>query len=481
MTEMLHHWVTGQACRRPDAAAIRLGEERLCYGELDILSNQLARALKERHGVRGDRIGLLLPKGPLAVVCLLGIYKADGIAVPLDAAAPVTALARVLAACEVRCLLAAASLAPRVRELLAQPGVPAIRIGWLGEPDQTAGTLPVSFRFADIGVLPGGPLPGAHRGQDAAHILFDFAANEPQGVISTHAGVIAGVEWARGRFRICESDRLACQAPLTRQLALWDLFSGFASGAESHFIPGSLRAPEQLAYWLRATAITQWSTGGVILQQLAAVDTIHPWDFPELRRVLWGGGHPPSATVLHWMKRLPHVEFAGLYEHAEAGMAACHTVRSFPDDGHPESLPLGQACRGQEILLLDQNLQAVRQGGVGDLYVRGSGLSPGYWRDAAASFRAFPILDNFGRVFRTGERGWRGPGGEIYRISERVPATDSGWASLPSPSLEGPSAEEIADPAPSIPFQRTRRWRAWEEQAHSAANSPRNPGGHMDG
>ena len=44
MTEMLHHWVAAEANRRPDATAVVLGEERLSYGELEVLSNQLALA-----------------------------------------------------------------------------------------------------------------------------------------------------------------------------------------------------------------------------------------------------------------------------------------------------------------------------------------------------------------------------------------------------------------------------------------------------
>jgi fengycin family lipopeptide synthetase D len=59
MTEMLHHWVTGEANHRSDATAVVLGDERLSYGELEVLSNQLARALKERGCARGDRVCLL--------------------------------------------------------------------------------------------------------------------------------------------------------------------------------------------------------------------------------------------------------------------------------------------------------------------------------------------------------------------------------------------------------------------------------------
>ncbi len=416
MTEMLHHWVTREANRRSDALAVVLDDEHLSYGELEILSNQLARALRERGCVRGDRVCLLLPKSPLAVVCLLGIYKADCVYVPLDITAPAAASAQVLIAAESRFLLAAASLAPRVRELLSQPGLPTLRIGWLGMPDQSAGPLPVSFRFSDIGALPGLPLQGAHRAQDAAHILFaPGEGGKPRGVIASHSNVVGFIEWAQRYFRLNESDRIAGHASLNHGLSLFDIFGSLSSGAELHLVPtGTQLLPGRLASWIRTTGITHWSSGSVVLNNMAKFDAVQPWDFPELRRVLWNGEALPTNALSYWMRQLPHVEFTNLYGSPEVSIACgYHTVTSFPED-EAEQIPLGRACDGAELLLLDHNLQPVMTGAAGDIYIRGASLSPGYWRESEATARAFPNLAGVGRVYRTGDRGLRGHDGLIY-------------------------------------------------------------------
>lgn len=416
MTEMLHHWVTGEANRRSDATAVVLGDERLSYGELEVLSNQLARALKERGCARGDRVCLLLPKSPLALVCLLGIYKADCVYVPLDPAAPAATLAQAIIAAESRNLLAAASVAPRVRELISQPGLPSLHVGWLGSPDQSAGPLPVTFRFSDIGALPGTPLHGAHRGHDTAHILFHpTAGGSLQGVTATHANVVSFVEWARKYFRLNATDRVAGHARLNQGLSLLDIFGSFSSGAELHLVPAELQqASSRLAGWIRASGITHWSSGSVVLGTLAKLDAVQPWDFPQLRRVLWNGETLPTGALSHWMRQLPHVEFTALYGSAEAAVAgAYHTVASFPSD-EAEEIPLGKACGGAELLVLDHNLQPAPAGVVGDIYLRGASLSPGYWRDAEATARAFPQIAGIGRVYRTGDLGLRGHDGLIY-------------------------------------------------------------------
>ena len=89
MSRLLQDRVASAAESRPDAAALVMGSERLTYRELDQRSNQLARLLID-HGVRrGDRVCLLQPKAPAAIVSMLATLKAGAIYVPVDIASPV--------------------------------------------------------------------------------------------------------------------------------------------------------------------------------------------------------------------------------------------------------------------------------------------------------------------------------------------------------------------------------------------------------
>ncbi len=54
MIGLLQDWVTRQAERRPQAVAVVLGSERLTYGQLEKMSNQLAHLL--RRAVAGKAI-----------------------------------------------------------------------------------------------------------------------------------------------------------------------------------------------------------------------------------------------------------------------------------------------------------------------------------------------------------------------------------------------------------------------------------------
>src|SRR5262252_7830414 len=132
MAELLQQLVTRQAGRRPDAVALVMNDERMRYAELEEASNRLARQLRAVGCVRGDRVCFLTPKSPSAVVIELGILKADCAYVPLDPSNPAPRLAKIIAACEPRCVLVAGSAAEPLRDALVEANLSAAPlIGWL--------------------------------------------------------------------------------------------------------------------------------------------------------------------------------------------------------------------------------------------------------------------------------------------------------------------------------------------------------------
>jgi non-ribosomal peptide synthetase component F len=370
----------------------------------------------------------------------------------------------------------------------------------------------VAFSFSDIGALPGTPLQGVHRAHDTAHVLFNSAPDSSlRGVMVTHANLVSFVEWAKRYFRINETDRLAGHARLDHGLSLFDIFGSFSAGAELHLVPAeACLLPERLAGWIRSSGITHWSSGSVVLNNMAKLDAVQPWDFPELRRVLWNGEALPTSSLSYWMKQLPHVEFTSLYGSTEAAVAsAFHTIASFPED-ETETIPLGRACGGAELLVLDHNLQPAKVGEVGDIYIRGASLSPGYWRDPQATARVFPNVAWAGRAYRTGDRGLRGHDDLVYttgrdddsaqsgshrvqlgRIEEALRGMDSlsesAVVTVPGHGMQAvccayvPRSDDDVTPdglrdhlGKTLPeYMIPSRWRAWEEL-------PKNSAGRID-
>jgi non-ribosomal peptide synthetase component F len=94
--ERIHELFEWQAARRPEALAVRGQGVTLSYGQLELRSNRLARALR-RWGVGTEtRVGLCVERSPEMVVVMLGILKAGGAYVPLDPSHPAARSALVL-------------------------------------------------------------------------------------------------------------------------------------------------------------------------------------------------------------------------------------------------------------------------------------------------------------------------------------------------------------------------------------------------
>jgi acyl-coenzyme A synthetase/AMP-(fatty) acid ligase len=130
----------------------------------------------------------------------------------------------------------------------------------------------------------------------------------------------------------------------------------------------------------------------------------------------------PTPTLIHWMRRLPHVQFTNLYGPTEATICSSYyTVPRCPTDPR-EPIPIGTACEGERLLILDERLQPVADGEIGDLYIAGVGLSPGYWRNPKKTRSAFIAYANGAdapeRTYRTGDRARRAASG-LYQFCGR--------------------------------------------------------------
>jgi amino acid adenylation domain-containing protein len=421
MTTLLQQGVTAQAQARPEATALVFKGARLTYGALEEEANKLARLLKDAGCRRGDRVGLLMPKMPMAIVAMLGALKADAIYVPMDPASPAARQARVLEISDCRCILAAGRVGHVLRDAVAAATLrQRPTIGWLDEDAPSEADPAPAFTLRELTTYPATPPTYANTDGDVAHILFTSGSTGlPKGVMITHASVVHLIQWARAYFGIASTDRISQHPPLRFDVSTFDVFGALWAGAELHLVPPELNLlPHKLAQFIREARLTQWFSVPSVLNLMANFDVLHQDDFPTLRRVLFAGEVLPTPTLIHWMRRLPHVRFINLYGPTETTIVSSHyTVPRCPADER-EPIPIGTACDGEELLILDEQRRPVAPGEVGDLYIRGVGVSPGYWGDLEKTRSVFlPYSGGAGphdRIYKTGDLARRSADGLFY-------------------------------------------------------------------
>lgn len=418
---LLSEWVSRWAARTPEATAVVMNEERLTYGQLDQLTSRLAWMLRDQGCKRGDRICFAIPKSPTAIVAILGILKADCIYVPIDTTSPSARVKKILQACEAQWLLACGPVVPLLDELHAEDWIRhTLRVGWMGCDPITAKNFTPKFVLSDLASTPDRAPDLQNTLDDIAYILFTSGSTgTPKGVPISHANVGHFVEWAVTYFGMTNTDRCSGHHPLHFDLSVFDMFVTFAAGAQLSPIPPELNllAPK-LTDFIRRTELTQLFSVPSSLNLLAKFDAVRQGDFPALKRLLWCGEVLPTPTLIYLMKKLPTVQFTNLYGPTEATIASSYyTVPECPSDPRTP-IPIGTPCDGEDLLVLNDKLQKVAQGEIGDLYLQGVGLSPGYWRDpekTKAVFLPNPSATTPGdRIYKTGDLARRGPDGLVY-------------------------------------------------------------------
>jgi amino acid adenylation domain-containing protein len=418
MRFLLQHWVSRGAERQPEKIAIALGPKALTYAELEKQSNQLARLLIESGCQKGDRVCFLMPKTPMAIVSMIGILKAGCIHVPLDPSSPALRIRRIVEACDNRWILAAGPVVRLLCELRGELS-DRISLGWL---DDRAADFQVDWSLADLARMSSAPPSPQGSSGDPAHILFTSGSTGvPKGVVITHENVRHFVEWGVRHFSIGADERLSGHTPLHFDLSTFDVFGTFRAGAQLRLVPPEVAlSPLALSEFIDREQLTQWFSVPSVLNYMFKFDVVRFKGFPLLRRVLWCGEVLPSPALAYWMKRLPHVRFTNLYGPTEATIASSfYDVPQAPFDER-QPIPIGTACAGEALLILNQDLQPVPTGEVGDLYIAGAGLSQGYWRDPEKTAAAFLVdprrNDPKLRIYRTGDLARSDANGLVYFV-----------------------------------------------------------------
>jgi amino acid adenylation domain-containing protein len=404
--ELLQDGFARMAEREAGATALVMDQERLSYGELETASNRIAHALQS-VGVRtGDRVCLAAEKAPMTIAAMLATLKLGAVYVPLDVFGAPARTARIVRASDPSAFFVLDQAGERLCDQLLGPE-PALSAIPRITPEDAARRPACS------------PTRPALPSSAPAHILFTSGSTgRPKGVVVSHASVLAFISWAIGFFEIRAGERLSGHPPLHFDLSTFDIYATLHTGAELHLLPAQTVLPGQLRDFIERARLHQLFCVPSAMAYMQIHGALPPEGFTSLKRVLWCGEVLPTPVLIEWMELHPRAAFTNLYGPTETTIASSyHRVTEVPAD--PQApIPIGLACPGEELIVLDEDANPAEEGDVGELCIAGVGLSSGYWRSpelTAAAFIADPRPGRRGqRIYRTGDLARREPGSGLH-------------------------------------------------------------------
>ncbi|EKB9601399.1 amino acid adenylation domain-containing protein [Campylobacter upsaliensis] len=230
----------------------------------------------------------------------------------------------------------------------------------------------------------------------------------PKGVSISHKSVIDYAFWVSEEFELDENEIIANQAPLYFDNSILDIFPTIKEGGSVHLVPNSLFAfPLKVLEYLENEEVNTIFWVPSVLIYFANTQALEKFKLEKLKKVLFCGEIMPNKQLNYWRTHLPHTLFANLYGPTEITDVCCFykVDREFKDD---ELLPIGKACKNTELLVFDENKNFINEAGKkGELYVRGTSLSLGYYNDIEKTKAAFiqnPLHHNYlDLLYKTGD------------------------------------------------------------------------------
>ncbi len=259
---------------------------------------------------------------------------------------------------------------------------------------------------------------------DPIYIVFTSGSTGvPKGVAACHRSVIDYIEQLSEILDFNEDTVFGNQSPLYFDACLKELYPTLKFGATAYLIPKSCFSfPTKLVEFLNENKINTicWVVSALtMISAFGTFDTVKP---EYLHTVAFGSEVFPIKQFKKWREALPNATFTNLYGPTEStGMCCFYRVeRDFEED---EVIPVGHAFPNREVFLLSEDGKPVKDGEQGEICVRGTAVTLGYYNDPERTGEVFvqnPLNSCYPElIYKTGDIGRYNEAGELCFVSRK--------------------------------------------------------------
>ncbi|MCV7412181.1 non-ribosomal peptide synthetase [Mycobacterium florentinum] len=378
--------VSRRAAQTPDAIAVGYEGRNYTYREIDEESNRLAHWLIEQGIGTEDRVALLLDKSPELVITALGILKAGAVYMPVDPTYPQERISFILGDADAKLVLR--------------------------EPVSGLSNYPVT---APELIRPLSP-------HNTAYLIYTSGSTGlPKGVPVPHAPIAEYFVWFGDEYQIDATESLLQVASPSFDVSMGEIFGTLIMGARLVIPrPDGLRDIGYLTDLLSREGITSMHFVPSLLGLFLSLPGVNQWR--SLRRVPIGGEALPGEIADKF-----HATFDALLYNFYGPTETVVNCTSYPVQGTQGTriVPIGRPKINTQVYLLDDALQPVPVGVIGEIYIAGTHVAQGYHRRPGLTAERFVADPNTagGRMYRSGDLARRNADGDIEfvgRADEQV-------------------------------------------------------------
>ena len=349
------------------------GDNSYTYGEVNRRIDRLATGLLDgKDDLEEERIAFFMPASLDYVTTLHGIWRAGGIAIPLNVASAVAELDHYLTSAGVTRMIANGKYQESLRELCAE-----LHIELVSSDDVLAD---------EIAALP--DIVPERRGM----MLFTSGTtNKPKGVVSTHKTIQAQITTLIEAWAWSEDDVIPLFLPVHHIHGIINILScGLWAGASVHLF-AKFDIPKITAQIVAGSYNVFMAVPTIYVKLIQYFDTIDADavqkicdGFRSMRLNISGSAACPVKLFEQWQQLTGQV-LLERYGMTEIGMGL-----SNPYDGERRAGHVGQPLPGVEAQLFDEDHNRVTEDGVaGEIRIKGDNVFLEYWDNEKVTVESF--------------------------------------------------------------------------------------------
>lgn len=246
---------------------------------------------------------------------------------------------------------------------------------------------------------------------DPAYVIFTSGSTgKPKGVIQSHRALIDYIDVFAETFHIGQDECFGNQAPLDYIAAIRDIYLPLKTGASMVMIPKKLFSlPGQLFDYINQHNMTTlcWVVSAFCL--CSGQNAFSHAALKTVKKVFFTGAVMPCKDLRVWQEQLPEALFVNHYGPTEI-TASCtyHIVEDLVNTD--DVLPIGIPFKNTGVLILNGDNTEAQPGDVGEICVKGSCLSLGYYKNQEKTTQVFiknPLNSIYDEIiYKTGDIGY---------------------------------------------------------------------------
>ena len=269
-------------------------------------------------------------------------------------------------------------------------------------------TVRLDLGAAEIGRRSSEAPPVSVAPEQLAYVIYTSGSTgTPKAVAIGHDSLLNLVNWHNRAFSVTAADRASQWASIGFDAAVWELWPYLAAGASVHLVDEETRTqPEKLRDWLVREKISISFVPTPLAERMMKL--VWPKE-TDLRFLLTGAdtlhNHPPADLPFTLVNN---------YGPTECTVVATSVAVS-PQKSDGRLPAIGRAIDNTEVLILNNTMERVSDGEVGEIYIGGAGLAKAYLNDPALTAERFVRhpLNADAKLYRTGDLGCYLPDGQI--------------------------------------------------------------------